>query len=190
MEPLTNTAMVLPRDIYNVTSYYLECQGQNPLSFYLTDAYAFVNGYNETITTLLLTPGGCKGNPGLQASISELAVMNNTLNDISAEIACPPIQSQLSDVLETGLCTQFFQGIYTIWLGMYITISCLFVASIMVSLIYQYFGEFWGDIRMTSVDQQNSPPYAPEASHEDHPAQESPNEFYYNTSSAYSDKNL
>lgn len=194
MDPLTYTGGLLPRDIYNVTSYYLECQGVNPLNADLNDAYKFVSVYYTNINLLLNTPGGCQGNAGLQNSLVDLRTINTTLNAISANIVCPPIQSELSDVLQTGLCTQGFEGIYTIWLGNYITISCLRVATILMSLIYQYFG--WeGDVEAKdeNVIVNENPRFA-YADVELLPVQQinendnTPNEVYDNTSTLRKDQ--
>lgn len=143
MDPLTYTGGLLPRDIYNVTSYYLDCQGVNPLNADLNDAYEFVAQYTYTINGLLAT--SCTGNTGLQTSLTDLVTINSTLNAITASIVCPPIQSQLSHVIQTGLCTEGFEGFYTIWLGIYITVCCLLVTAIFVSFIYQFF-----DLRVNS----------------------------------------
>jgi hypothetical protein len=150
MNPLSNTANLIPRDIYNVTSYYLDCSGVNSLQTDLNDAFLFVDQYDIYINQLLDTT--CPGNAYLIESLDVLKTINTTLLSVEGEIACPPIQSQLADVIQTGLCEQSFEGIYSIWLGQYFSVSFIFLVTIIVSIIYQYFGQFWGDIEIQSVD--------------------------------------
>ncbi len=154
MEPINNVQQVIPRSIYNITDYYSYCTGQNPLSPSLSSAYDFVNYYNDTITYLISQ--GCTSNTGLLSSLGDLATINGTLNSITAEIACPPIQNQLANVLNDGLCDQAFQGIYSIWMSQYLTTSNLLVVTIVVSLVYQYFGQYWGDINVRNAEADNN----------------------------------
>jgi hypothetical protein len=53
---------------------------------------------------------------------------------------CPPIQFQINNVLHEGICHDSFIGVYIIWISQYLTTFFLFLLTIMISLIYQYFG--------------------------------------------------
>jgi hypothetical protein len=180
MDPMPNVAMALPRDIYNVTSYYLNCEGVNTLETDLDFAYEFVEQYDSAITQLQAAVPQCAASQGLSASLVDLQMINGTLNSVYAELYCPPIQAEMSDLLETGLCEQGFEGIYTIWLGQYISVSCLFVVTIIVCVIYQYFGQYWGDIEIDQSTAEN-PVFEDMQGLEQVPV-ENPNELYSSTS--------
>lgn len=173
MKPIPYTSQLLPRSIANVTTFYLECIGTNPLSVYVDEAYSFVSGYTNEIKTLQSTT--CPANSYLSDALTVLQSINGTLNTISSEIVCPPIQSQLSSILETGLCTQSFQGIYTIWLGQYMTVSVLFAVTILISLLYQYYYEDY--VKSFSDDvhtNHNDPIYVVEGVQVDEDLEENP----------------
>lgn len=50
--------------------------------------------------------------------------------NITSAIACPPTQAQFLEVLNTGLCDQSFRGFYIVWVGQFLSTSCLFVAAV------------------------------------------------------------
>eukprot|EP01040_Poterioochromonas_malhamensis_P008636 gene8636-9346_t len=138
MDPTTNIDGLIPKEIYNVSSYYLNCQGEGPLNSSLISLQTFSNQYSNKIQVLLDTT--CQGNINLQTSLEELHTINTTLYDTGIYAACPPIQNHIEDILEDSLCDNGFQGIYVIWLGQYVTNSCVLLTTIVLSYLYQYFG--------------------------------------------------
>ncbi len=138
MDPTTNIDGLIPKEIYNVSSYYLNCQGEGPLNPSLISLQKFSNQYSHKIQELLDTT--CQGNTNLQTSLQELHTINITLYNTGVFAECPPIQNHIEDILEDSLCDNGFQGIYVIWLGQYVTNSCVLLTTIVLSYLYQYFG--------------------------------------------------
>jgi hypothetical protein len=66
------------------------------------------------------------------------------MSNITSEVSCTPTYNQLVDVIETGLCDQSFQGIFTIWIGQYLSVSLMLLVTILaVFLDCQCMNYFW-----------------------------------------------
>ena len=141
MNPLSNTYGLIPSDIYNITSYYIQCEGSNPLYPPLNELFGFTNQYFVDIQQLYQSSPDCNGNMYLQKSLQELQIMNSTIHNLNWLGYCPPLQSQVSDVLENGLCDLTFQGIYVVWIGQYVTTAFVFGVIVIIAYLYQYFGD-------------------------------------------------
>jgi hypothetical protein len=46
-------------------------------------------------------------------------------------------------VLQTGVCDQSFRGFFAIWATQYLTALLLLITTIVISITYQYFVQFW-----------------------------------------------
>ena len=145
MDPIPNTINLVPRDVYNVTSYYTTCQGVNPLQSTIDTANSYVDDMRYGIEQVMTVPG-CENNQYLEDSLLVVDDIEGVINDVNAQIICNPTQYQVQQVLESGLCQDSFRGIYTIWLTQYVSAALLLVTTIVISLIYQYFGRYWSDI--------------------------------------------
>lgn len=175
MSPVDFVPQVVPRNIYNVTSYYTTCEGVNPLSSTINEAYSLVDDLNSYLTALSVS---CPGNPYIADSQEVVNNITAIISNINIEIECPPIESQITNVLNNGVCDHTFSGIYSIWLGQYISTSCLFMCTIIVTFLYQYYGQFWNDLHTPQTNVQDQILFIDNDSN----IQATPNEFYYSTS--------
>jgi hypothetical protein len=75
-------------------------------------------------TYYLPNPSCASGYNALNMSIGTMHAIEGVFSSINAEIFCPPLNSQLADVLQTGLCQQVFLGFYSIWISQYTSNAC------------------------------------------------------------------
>ncbi len=184
---------IVPTSVANVTSYYVTCAGSNPMNPSLQAAEELVADGERLVTDLL--GGVCAGNVYLEQALTVFHSIDVVFANITTSIACPPLQAQFQDVLNTGLCEQSFRGLYTIWVGQFVSTACLLAATIFVALLYQYFNPHWdvkglGSARNSRSGARNSNNNLlfMEQSPENNggaPAGSSPNEYYYSTSSLH-----
>jgi hypothetical protein len=139
MNPISNMDGMIPKDIYLISYFYSTCLGENPLDSPLNSLSFFVSDYSSQISSLLT--GSCSGNSYLTTSLTELQSINKTISTIGVLDECPPIQENIATVLQSGLCDYSFQGIYVIWIGQYVTTSFVLFVTIVISYMYQFFGE-------------------------------------------------
>lgn len=192
MAPATYVQGIVPTSITDVTTYYATCVGENPMSSSLDSIVSGVQQEQAYITALLTTGSqDCQNNVWLIDAQSTLNAVLNTVGNITAAIDCPPTQAQLNDVLNNGLCDQSFRGLYTIWVGQYISVTCLFLTTIFVALLYQYFDPHW-DINPAHIKKSNSNLALYDENNASKPSTDSSHEIYYNTSSLHTtgDNNL
>mmetsp|Transcript_33867 Transcript_33867/g.49181 ORF Transcript_33867/g.49181 Transcript_33867/m.49181 type:complete len:521 (-) Transcript_33867:442-2004(-) len=147
MSPMTNILLTLNpgSNTYDVFAYYTTCTGVNPLESYLNSSEVAIQELKYSVQSYYLQTPLCSSSYSyLNASVTAMNDVLDTYADINTQIACPPLENQISEVLETGLCDQVFQGFYAIWLSQYVSNACLFFVTIVVSVIYQHFGRYWG----------------------------------------------
>lgn len=125
--------------IYPMTSYYLTCSGENPVTAPLGGAYAALDSLYNQVSTLASV---CPTSVDLQSALAVSLQMNSSLTNITAASTCAPLNAQANSVLQQGLCTQTFQGFFIIWISQYVTAASLFVLAIVMSVVYHYFDEY------------------------------------------------
>eukprot|EP00981_Chlorochromonas_danica_P010259 scaffold3058_cov165-Ochromonas_danica.AAC.50 len=152
MSPVLYVQNLVPRSIFDVTAYYTTCEGSNPLDSSLDDLQTFSTNFQIGLDAVNTA---CPDNSYVEACFPIMDEINVVLNTAVGQSACPPTQSEINDVLETGICEQGFRGIYSIWLGQYLTASFLLVSTILATLLYQYFGCHWDDAEELPHNQNN-----------------------------------
>lgn len=186
MDPATYVQLVVPTDVSSITSYYVTCSGVNPMEPSIASAEELVASSEEYVNALL--SGSCQNNVYLQQSLVVLGDVDYVYANITSAIACPPTQAQFLEVLNTGLCDQSFRGFYIVWVGQFLSTSCLFVAAVAIALLYQFFNPHW-DVKPHQQQKRNSRGSNNLLFMEQDPDSSatatSPNEFYYNTSTLH-----
>jgi hypothetical protein len=122
-------------------AYYTTCTGQNPLDPSLNSAQELVDEATAGINFLLT--GVCAGNQALIDSQQEIKEIDYVFNNITMLLDCPPVQSEFQDVLNTGLCDQFYRGFWSIWISQNLTTTFVLVCTLIVCITYEYFGKYW-----------------------------------------------
>ena len=127
MDPIPNMLSSLnpSGSTYGVFSYYSTCRGSNPFATYLNTSELAVQDLIRAVNTYYLPNPSCaSGYNALNMSIGTMHAIEGVFSSINAEIFCPPLNSQLADVLQTGLCQQVFLGFYSIWISQYTSNAC------------------------------------------------------------------
>lgn len=142
MSPTSNTLQVMDptTSTFDSISFYLTCNGTNPVTEPLTAAYSAIDSLAAQLDSLELA---CPGNPYITDMANEVLSIQGTLDSITNATACEPIQAQADNVLQSGLCYNSFIGVFIIWVSQYVTAATLFLLTVVVSITYQNFGQFW-----------------------------------------------
>jgi hypothetical protein len=140
MDPVKYSLVLVPDDMYNVTSYYTTCSGVSPIGSVVTESESFLSQCQQAVADVA---AACPNNAYINDAILTIQKAEIVLTNITSEIVCAPTQSEVVGFLQTSLCTQTFKGIYTIWIGQYFAASLLLLTTIVIAIIYQYFGAYW-----------------------------------------------
>lgn len=127
VSPMSNllTTMNPGSDYYNTVSYYTTCAGSNPLDQYLNSAQSTIESLLTTVQTSYLNNAACSSVQSyFSASISEMNAILAIISQAESAASCSPIQDQVSQGLQDGLCSSFFEGVYVLWLSQYGAATC------------------------------------------------------------------
>lgn len=137
VEPTDNLIPLLPPgEVSNITSYYSTCVGTNPFEAYLTSAENAADEGVAAIDALLIV---CPNNQYVQSAADQAAMIQPVFDIIANLTECSPTQEQVLSVLNDGVCDEYFNGFFRIWLSQYISAACLLLCTIFMSLLYKYF---------------------------------------------------
>lgn len=190
MEPATYVQQVVPQDVQNITTFYATCVGSNPMSPSLDAAQELVNEGISGVQILLNST--CTGNSYLEQSLATFQDINAIFANISTAIECAPTQNQFNLVLNHGLCDQGFRGFYMIFASQYLCATMLFICTIAISLLYQFYDPHW-DVRKHKHESAN---YSGERASADsylkysEPPATNPNETYGGVSQIHNYHNM
>ena len=127
MDPTSNILRTMnpSSSYYSTVSYYTTCDGSNPLTQYLNSAQSTINSLLSTVQNSYLNSASCSSvKSALTASVNEMNAILSTINGVYPVTTCSPIQDQITQGLQDGLCTTFFRGVYVVWLSQYCTAFC------------------------------------------------------------------
>jgi hypothetical protein len=141
MDPTTNiiNAIDTTASTTETFTYYATCTGVDPLAAPLADAYDAMDVMTQYINLATSSNGVCPSNEYLLSMKNDILIINNTLDDITYLSTCQPIQDEWDNIFEDSACGDVYDGLYTIWIGLYFTILFLFLLCISTSILYQYF---------------------------------------------------
>ncbi len=112
---------------------------------------------------------GCQNEANIPAAIGiitdDLVPNIDNLFDL---FACENIQLLYQLSIESGLCTNFFTGFYTIWVSQFVTSLFLFFLICFACVLYKYFdNQYWNSqVVPTNYDENDTGDY--EAKHHQH----------------------
>jgi hypothetical protein len=128
MSPTENLLMLTPDSVYNVTSYYTTCSGTNPFADDLNQAESLVDNGEIAINAVLQT--SCPNDQYLEQALQEINHINVVFGKINELIGCQVNQEEAQRVLNDGVCHGVFQGLYFIWVGMFVCGGMLVLATL------------------------------------------------------------
>lgn len=142
MSPYDNMLSSISSDSTSeLVSYYSSCEGANPLYTSVSSAQSSVGGMYSYIDDLLSS--SCMNNSYLVQAQNNITAIQSSLSSIELAYACSPIEYEFNQILTNGLCEEGFTGLYIIWIWIYISSSIAVLSTIIVSVIYMYFGRYW-----------------------------------------------
>jgi hypothetical protein len=77
------------------------------------------------------------------ALYSTTAAIEESVLVVTSMLSCPPLRSELHDLLYDSICDDAFTGLYILWVSQYSTVLFLFLLCIVGSVIHNFFGAFW-----------------------------------------------
>lgn len=174
MDPNSNAAkLVNPTSTAFASSqYFLTCQGVNPLQSPLVNLSTSIE-YFTTQVANITSSKSCTNTAALHNMQFQINSMQASYVYIVNNTQCPAIQSSFDSFSETNLCGDTFLGFYIIWLSQYLTAGCLFMMTVVASVIYQLFGRYWDDtetdilVKTLQSSAFEKPKYNPEEHYDD-----------------------
>lgn len=144
MDPTGNILAALSNDnVKSVVGYYTSCEGSSPIDEPLTQAMDSIVLVNSSLTYLSGPDSACYGDANVMGMQTNVVTIHSALVDITVHTACSTIQSHLAAVIEDGMCSYSYFGVFLIWIGQFATLFFLFLLTFVVSVLYQYFGDYW-----------------------------------------------
>lgn len=143
MEPTDNLLKYFDgSDEYDLLNYYFRCAGSNPVEEYQTDILSFATDLEDALLTLLNEPSSpCHGNTHLETAINEIGPIFDNVGRIVSSMSCAPVQNAWIKVIETGFCSEIMDGVYPMWVVVYLTTAFIFLLNIISDVLSQYFEE-------------------------------------------------
>ena len=144
MDPSRSGVVASPDDesVQDLAVYYSTCVGNSSLTIELSNARIDANSLNSSIASLLALPDDPGSNCPGDANVLK---MQETLDDIYQQldvgdmlVDCEPIQDQWFQALNQGLCKQFYEGVFSIWISQLLTSFFLFLLLVTATITYQY----------------------------------------------------
>ena len=127
---------LVPENQRNATAFFLACEGSCPLKFAApTKTPRELEDYWDAI---------CVPTHGLSAGDSaQRQLLADNLMDAYEEsnyyISCEMTAKGWDGTVHEGLCTHLIQGLYDVWVSLYVSTFFLFLTMIVCSLMYQYY---------------------------------------------------
>jgi len=154
MDPSGNAIAQAPDAIKNKLTYYSTCELGVGIADEVGDNLragktAIVNLINSITSALTCETGGCKCTTAtvgtsyvkLRAIATLGTALGASLQGIIDAASCPKIQTIWFTIVNDALCTNFYSGIYSLWVSQFITSFFLFLLIVVASISYHYFAK-------------------------------------------------
>lgn len=123
--------------VRNLAVYYSTCVGSSfIINEYIEIAQNSTQDINSTVNELLTQ---CPGDSNLLDMRQTVGSMDSTIVNIDNTIECSAIQTIWFQLVNSGLCTDFYEGLFFIWGSQLITSFFIFLFLIVASITYQYY---------------------------------------------------
>ena len=142
MDPSRNIVMQSPDSVKASVQFYATCVGVD------TVGDSIQTGIDETQIMLDEIPAvssyctaSSQSNTDIVALGARGAAVIQNLQTIKAAAGCTKVQSIWFTIVNDALCTNFYSGIYSLWVSQFITSFFLFFLIVIASISYHYFAE-------------------------------------------------
>ena len=144
MHPANNIISLLPEGSYigNITAYYTKCDGENPINDTLRDVIKKFTSVNETFYNISNSQSGFinQSHPYCQPDLKDITSNISTIIDniilLGQQIECGPLYSAWNNIVNIGLCTNGFSGLFILWVCQFVTSGMLFIVMCIASVMF------------------------------------------------------
>ena len=129
-----NTVIKQPK----LLAYYMSCDGTSPFSDSIQTISTSITNVNAQLSSL-----GCPTSTGMD---NPFTAISSDFDSIDDHLACGPgdnLNMVWNDAVNEGICGNFMNGLFKIWVSQYVVSGALFFTIICASVLYQYFGPAW-----------------------------------------------
>jgi len=154
MDPSVNAVAQAPDSVKAKLTFYSTCVGVDEVGDNLRSGKTNLQTIITDITTAL-TCNACKcinqtagtsnvdllgapGNPGIKQYADALGANLQLIIDAAG---CPKVQTIWFKIVNDALCTNFYSGIYSLWVSQFVTSFFLFLLIVVASISYHYFAK-------------------------------------------------
>lgn len=129
--------------MHDLVSYYSGCNGTDPFAADLNLAQDAVAALAVNISAAVAANGSCPAEPHLLQSQPFITDMGSQVAAMRASLACSSLSGQLHSLVDDGLCSSLFEGLFIVAVTFLGTSALLFALVCVVSVLYQFFGSLW-----------------------------------------------
>jgi hypothetical protein len=176
MNPSNNLVTAIPNSLGSskqMLTYYITCSGKSPFDSSIDTITNQLGSMSLANTGTAQCPGADALWPTTYTNAAQRALnsVSAQLNSMKAGLACGSganVNMAWDDAMNKAVCTDFFNGLFKIWVAQYVVSGALFFTVICASVLYQYFpGQFWnlkstGEIERAEGDEENPSVQVPE----------------------------
>lgn len=176
MNPSNNLVTAIPNSLGSskqMLTYYITCSGKSPFDSSIETITNQLGSMSLANTGTAQCPGANALWPTTYTNAAQSALnsVSAQLNSMKAGLACGSganVNMAWDDAMNKAVCTDFFNGLFKIWVAQYVVSGALFFTVICASVLYQYFpGQFWnlkstGEIERAEGDEENPSVQVPE----------------------------
>ena len=143
MNPADNIINLLPDGSYigNITAYYTKCVGENPINDTLADVLKKFTDVNETFNNITSQSSTFNQSypdclPDLNDITSNIKIIIENLDLLGEQIECGPLYSAWNNIVNIGLCSNGFSGLFILWICQFVTSGMLFIVMCIASVMF------------------------------------------------------
>ena len=129
--------------VHDLVAYYSACNGTDPFAADLSLAETAVQALASNVSAAVAANGSCPSEPHLLQSQPLIADMGSQVAAMRASLACASLSGQLHSLVDDGLCSSLFEGLFIVAVTFLGTSATLFALICVVSVLYQFFGSLW-----------------------------------------------
>lgn len=147
MAPSANAVMNAPAEIQEKLRYYSTCAAglEDVVGDNLKLGKDKLAEIISTITTQMLTycdDSAVNRSPAELNKIDNLQILlTQSLDQIITAASCVKVQEIWFKIVNDALCTNFYSGIYSLWVSQFVTSFFLFLLIVQASISYHYFAK-------------------------------------------------
>lgn len=135
MDPAKYAVQMSPKtSAQNIFGYYVKCQGQNVLSDQRYTAYNLSAAVNVSVSLFMRDDRGCPGDVHLTEMKEYALGICSDLDSMRSYMECGPLQHDILDSLEHGVCPDMAEGAISLWASQLATAVALLLLGLVMGL--------------------------------------------------------